>query len=684
MTRLYPAMAATNIKNNRRTFIPYMITSIVTVAIFYIVCSLADNQDMANIWGGNIIQSYMNMGQVIVSMFAVIFLFYINSFLTKRRKSEFGLYNILGMEKRHIAKVIGIETLYVFLIVMVFGILVGVLLDRLMYLIIMRLFHAAIPLGFYISSSAISKSFTLFGIIFILMLISSMYQVRKAKPVELLRSGNVGEREPKARWFIALVGFICLVSGYVIAVTTKNPVAAFMLFFVAVILVIIGTYLVFTAGSVALLKILRKNKGYYYKTKHFISVSGMMYRMKRNAVGLANICILSTMVLVMISAVLSLYLGLDDSFQKRYPRELSITAMADDPTVERNIQILEQTMQDEGMTIIDPVQYRELSFTTVYEEETKEFVVNPDIKNMTSSISAYNRLKTLIFVPLEDYNEAMGTSETLADGEVLMYSPKQALSTDTFRLLGQTFTVKKTLDDFMENNDLQAVLTSGCFIVVRDMDVMNEINSGQQEAFGKYSSYIQTSYMADLALGAKQGELVTAAKTDKDEKMREEVVAAYEKVRKKIYEEETTAAVICRSLEQKDYGMDFTGLFFIGIFLGLLFIMATVLIMYYKQITEGYEDKERFEILQNVGMSHQEVRKAISSQILIVFFLPLVTAGIHVAFAFPFMSRIMMLFSLFNFGLFARCTAACFLVFGIFYTIVYLLTARLYYGIVKK
>lgn len=684
MTRLYPAMAFTNIKKNRKTFIPYMLSCIVTVAIFYIVCSLADNEGLSDLRGGNVIQSYMGMGQMIVSIFAFIFLFYINSFLTKRRKSEFGLYNILGMEKRHIVKVIGLETFYVFLVVMALGILAGILLDRLMYLVIMRFLDAVIPLGFYISASAIGKSFILFGVIFCFMLVSSMWQIRRAKPVELLRSDNVGEREPKARWLIALLGAICLVSGYVIAVMTKNPVAAFALFFVAVILVIIGTYLLFTAGSITFLKILRRNKGYYYKTKHFISISGMMYRMKRNAVGLANICILSTMVLVMISAVLSMYLGLDDSFQKRYPAELSMTARADDPFIESNIQTIEKSMADEGLSVIDPIQYRELSFSTVYDKEKNTFVAKLDTEGLAASIKTYNQLKTLCFIPLADYNKAMGASERLKDGEVLVYSSRTPMKDKEFHVLGQDFTVKKVLDDFMQNDNMVANATSGYFIVVRDIDVIDQLDAGQRAVYGKYGSYIEMHYMADVGSAAQKGQGTVSGKVDDAAVLEDAVSAAYERACDQIYDVDTTAALTCRSVEKKSYGVDFIGLFFIGIFLGTLFIMATVLIMYYKQITEGYEDKERFEILQNVGMSHQEVKKSISAQILIVFFLPLVTAGVHVAFEFPFMARILMLMSLFNLRLFAFCTIGCFLVFGLFYTVVYLLTARLYYGIVKK
>lgn len=703
MIKLAISMAFTNIRNNRKTFIPYMLSSIMTTAIFYIICSLGDNEELGSLWGGNILQSYMSMGQVIVAIFAVIFLFYINSFLIRRRQSEFGLYNILGMEKRHISTVIFFETLYSFLISMGFGLAAGMLLDKLMYLIVLNLLDAAIPLGFYISMTGIAKACGLFGIIFLLIFLSSVRRVYKSNPIELLASKRAGEKEPKAKWVLAAAGLVCLLTGYAIAVFTENPVAAVMMFFVAVVLVIIGTYLLFTAGSIALLKLLRMKKGFYYKARHFVSISGMMYRMKKNAVGLASICILSTMVLVMISSVLFMFVGNEDSVNSRFPAEYKMECISGDPMFDKSVELLAQNARDEGLRLTDEVRYEDLSFSAVYDKKNDRYITDPDSYGGMSNMQLYNNLTTLFFVTLDDYNKVMEQHETLNDGEILVHATREEMATDRLNIFDMSFKVKKTLDSFIETGDFSANTTISRFAVVKDRTVIEELYEKQQEAYGSNMSYIRTNYRADAELaaggeaagavrsnGAREDGTVPAAGADTEEQeelYKAAAKGAYDRTIKDMSAAEFndfTGCLMCRTDSAEGYFVDFSGLFFIGIFLGLLFVTATVLIVYYKQITEGYEDKERFEIMQNVGMSHAEVRRSINSQILMVFFLPLVTAGIHVLFAIPFIFRIMMLMGLFNMKLYALCTAGCFLAFGVFYTAVYLLTARMYYGIVKK
>lgn len=680
MIKLYPSMAFTNLKKNSRTQIPYMISCILTTSLFYIICSLADNENLSSLWGGDIITSYMSMGQVIVAIFAFIFLFYINSFLVKRRRSEFGLYNILGMEKRHISKVIILENVYTYIIVMVIGILFGILLDKFMYLILIKLFGGALPIGFYVSKTGMAKSFLLFGVIFLLILLNSIRQIYKARPVDLLKSDSTGEREPKSKWILAILGVICLGAGYYIAVTTENPVAAFTMFFVAVILVIIGTYLVFTAGSIALLKLLRKNKGYYYKTKHFISVSSMMYRMKRNAVGLANICILSTMVLVMLSATLSMYLGSNESLNARYPSEFLITAKNSDPMTEEVVEALNKALADEGLSKTNEMYFSDLSFSAVYEEDNNYFSTDTEKYSGLSTFNAYNSISTLVFVTLEDYNRCMDADETLSnDDDVLLYANRAQINSDTLNVFDDSFHITKRLDGFMETGNASANISNGFFIVVKDMSVMESLYEKNLKVYGGMGSFIQFQYMTDI-LG------------DADEN-KDAIERAYNAAMEEASQvaqvdsgsnNESSISVECRTTSAETFGLAFSGLFFIGIFLGFLFVMATVLIMYYKQLTEGYEDKKRFEIMQNVGMSHREVKKSINSQILTVFFLPLITAGVHVGFAFPFIYRILTLMNLFNLRLFAMCTIGCFLGFAVFYIVVYALTSKLYYKIVKK
>lgn len=700
MTRIYPGMAFSNIIKNRRVYLPYMIACTFTTAIYYIICSLGDNSSLTELWGGNIIRTYMGVGQLIVSIFAVIFLFYVNSFLLKRRQSEFGLYNILGMEKRHIAKIIAFETLYTYMAVAVCGTVFGILLDKLIYLILLKMLGAAVPMGFYISGSAIAKSLILTGAIFMLMLLNSIRLIHKARPVELLRSDSAGEREPKAKWALAVLGVILLGAGYYIAVTVKNPITAFMLFFAAVVLVIAGTYLLFTAGSIALLKLLRKNKNYYYKTKHFISISSMLYRMKRNAAGLANICILSTMVLVMVSATMFMYLGSNEMLRIRYPAEFVMTASVDDPGAPEAASLLDDAISKEGLAGKDAITYRDLSINAFYDEKSGGFTTDPDIYQSSSAVDMLDQISTFVFIPLEDYNRCSGRHMKLdSDSDVLVYYTGSSAAldpaSDTITIDGQQFDIRHELDSMIRNSNIVASINGGCFIIVKDISVIEKILETSAELSGDDQSFISFNYMTDIKGDPKEN-------SDAIGRVYDQVLAAISGLDADGSTDQggsadtdggngesattpgSTISLQCRSVESVSYTADFTGLFFIGIFLGLLFLMATVLIMYYKQLTEGYEDRKRFEILQNVGMSHAEVRRSINSQILIVFFLPLVTAGIHVAFDFPFIFRVMTLMNLFDKKLFALCTAGCFLAFTVFYIVVYLLTSRLYYRIVRK
>lgn len=700
MTRIYPGMAFSNIIKNRRVYLPYMIACTFTTAIYYIICSLGDNSSLTELWGGNIIRTYMGVGQLIVSIFAVIFLFYVNSFLLKRRQSEFGLYNILGMEKRHIAKIIAFETLYTYMAVAVCGTVFGILLDKLIYLILLKMLGAAVPVGFYISGSAIAKSLILTGAIFVLMLLNSIRLIHKARPVELLRSDSAGEREPKAKWALAVLGVILLGAGYYIAVTVKNPITAFMLFFAAVVLVIAGTYLLFTAGSIALLKLLRKNKNYYYKTKHFISISSMLYRMKRNAAGLANICILSTMVLVMVSATMFMYLGSNEMLRIRYPAEFVMTASVDDPGAPEAASLLDDAISKEGLAGKDAITYRDLSINAFYDEKSGGFTTDPDIYQSSSAVDMLDQISTFVFIPLEDYNRCSGRHMKLdSDSDVLVYYTGSSAAldpaSDTITIDGQQFDIRHELDSMIRNSNIVASINGGCFIIVKDISVIEKILETSAELSGDDQSFISFNYMTDIKGDPKEN-------SDAIGRVYDQVLAAISGLDADGSTDQggsadtdggngesattpgSTISLQCRSVESVSYTADFTGLFFIGIFLGLLFLMATVLIMYYKQLTEGYEDRKRFEILQNVGMSHAEVRRSINSQILIVFFLPLVTAGIHVAFDFPFIFRVMTLMNLFDKKLFALCTAGCFLAFTVFYIVVYLLTSRLYYRIVRK
>lgn len=651
----YWKLAASNIKNNRKTYIPYMLTCILTIAMFYMILSLSENSGLEELMGSTTVVVTLRLGCIVTGIFATIFLFYTNSFLIKRRKKEFGLFNILGMEKRHLGRVIACETLCMLALSLAVGLGVGMLTDKLMFLILINLFNGEIPLGFDIKISVIVPTVLFFCGIFLLIFLNSFRQIHLAKPIELLHGGELGEREPKTRWLLALIGFVCLGSGYYIAVTTTDPLQAILLFFVAVILVIIGTYCLFTAGSVAILKLLRKNKGYYYKTKHFISVSGMIYRMKQNAVGLANICILSTMVLVMVSATMSMYLGGKELMEHRYPREIIINEINGQPDM---IQEVGGVLEEMGLTPQDSFDYRYLEYT-VYQNENAFVTSLPDSVHMA-------QICTIMVLSLEDYNRISNQSYTLENSdEILIFSSSSEFRWDSLELAGKEYHIRGRLDAFPYNGTMYANMVDSYVLVVQDMNILNQMYENQLEVYQEDASEVRLYYGFNLD-------------AENDTK-----ISVFQNIRQTLSSRKFSGSIENRTEGETEFMGMFGGFFFIGIFLGLLFIMATILIIYYKQISEGYDDRTRFEIMQKVGMTRGEIKKSIHSQVLTVFFLPLVTAGVHVAFAFPFISRILRVLAMQNDTLFALCTLGCFLVFAVFYAVVYSLTARVYYRIVS-
>lgn len=667
----YFKLAITNIKKNAKTYVPYMITSILTISMFYIICSLGNNPNITKACGTDSMKYVLFLGTWVCGIFAVIFLFYTNSFLMKRRKKEFGLYNILGMEKKHISRVVLCETLIMSVISLVLGLVVGILFDKLMLLVILSMFTVEIPLGFHISPESFPATLTLFTGIFVLIFLNSIRQIHLAKPIELLQGSTVGEKEPKAKWLIALIGAICLGSGYYISLTTTNPIAALNMFFIAVILVIIGTYLLFTAGSIVLLKALRKNKNYYYKTKNFISISGMIYRMKQNAVGLANICVLSTMVLVMISSTFSLWNGMNDVLDNYFPREFSFTPFEYSQETASDLKAwVNNTLDECNVEAKDITEYSYLNFAVVQDKDT--FIMYRDNPVYSDMI---NDIRNLFFITLDDYNKMTNSNETLKADEVLVYSNRDQYDYKEMKLSDKTFKVKETLDNFPNNRIMSSDVASSHFMIVKDMSVINDLDKIQNEIYGDMASSIQYYYAFNVDADTEK----ILDINNKFENDIQEMGTYGENTNKYVYE----GRFDCRETEKNDFIGTYGGLYFIGVFLGVLFIIATILIMYYKQISEGYDDKGRFEIMQKVGISHEEIKKSIHSQVLTVFFLPLIVAGIHIAFAFPFITRLLAILNLTNVKLFAMATVGGFLLFSVFYAVVYRITARSYYKIVS-
>lgn len=655
----YFKLALSNIRKNAQTYVPYLLTGIASVMMYYIICSLSKNEDFMSMKGGAQMNWILQTGTVVVGFFAFIFLFYTNSFLIKRRKKELGLYNILGMEKRHIFKVLTYETLMIAVVAITLGIVGGLLFSKLVFLGMLRILSLQATFGFPVSLPSVRNTAILFAVIYICTLLSNLRQIHLSKPVELLRGGRVGEREPKAKFLVTILGLLSLGGGYWIAVTTENPVTMIMLFFVAVILVMIGTYCLFTSGSIAVLKGLRKKKTYYYKTQHFISVSGMMYRMKQNAVGLANICILSTAVLVMISSTVSLFIGIEDNVERSYPRDIMLNAYeknnndwdAVEATIDRELAKLGRSKSNE-------FHYDYLSMGARIRGNEASLDLDQD--------DTLDDVWNLYFITPDSLKELTGDTVSLGENEVILYTGNGRYAPDTLKLLSREFQVREKREEVLPSDGDGGGIFKSLFVVISDRETMDSLYEEQQASGTEYTSEIRICHGVDI------------------DGTSEEKLQAGENVSKALKDQGFSGYTDIRERNRINFLSLYGGLFFLGIFLGTLFLLATVLIIYYKQVSEGYEDKERFEIMQKVGLSRREVKRTIHSQILTVFFLPLLTAGIHIAFAFPAVKRILLAIGLANQTLLVLCTLGSFLVFAVFYIGIYSLTARVYDRIVRS
>ncbi|MGI6500253.1 MAG: ABC transporter permease [Anaerostipes sp.] len=652
----YPKLAISNIKKNGKFYFPYLVTFIGMTMMFYIMGALAGNKGIDQMRGAYSLKMIMDLGTAVIGIFSAIFLFYTNSFLMKRRQNEIGLYNILGMEKRHIARILGYETFFICVGGIVSGLILGIVLNKFMFLILAKMIGFKVPFQFEFMPETIVMTALLFGAISIVIFLWNIIKIKVANPIELLHGGVVGEKEPKTKGLLAVIGIICIGVAYYIAITTKNPLTAFMLFFVAVLLVIIGTYALFTAGSIVILKLLRKNKTFYYHPKHFTSISGMIYRMKQNAAGLSNICILSTMVLVMISTTTCLYIGVEDALSEMYPKDILINEYYDKSNHEEKIdQLIQKELDERNLSIKNVKKYSQLSFAGNFKDGV--FSLAPD--NTTDQVHQ------LEIITKSDYEAMGGTTVPLKKNEVIVCSKGQKLE-DKINVLSTDLYVKKYIKDFPIESDMETVVKNVDYIVVYDQQTMEQLFKRESAQFKKYQIFMMCHKEFDL----------TGSDEDK---------IAFSKGLSERFSQEKGMEVHQRSRQENkaEFYAIFGGFLFLGIFLGSLFLMATALIIYYKQISEGYEDKQRFEIMQKVGMSKEEVKKTISSQIVMVFFLPLAMAGIHVLAAFSLMEKLLALFSLKNTTLFATCTIGTIVVFAAVYIIVYLLTAKVYYKIVK-
>lgn len=675
---LYPKLAWQGIRKNAETYPPYLLMGILMVGVSYIMNYLTRPALMGALSMGGTTLMVLQMGKIVISVFSVIFLYYCNSFLIRRRMKEFGLYNILGMGKGNIARVMLWETLLTALLVFAGGLLLGLSLSRLVEMALINLLHAdyTVPMELFYPDG-VTWVLLLFGGIYVLILLANLLRMRLSNPVALLKSENTGEKPPKANWFFGLIGLLILLSAYYVAAVSQSPLEALIFFFIAVLMVIVATYLLLVSGSVTLCRMLRRNKRYYYQTRHFISVSAMAYRMKRNGAGMATICILCTMVLVILTSTVCLYGGTDSMVDAICPQDINLTIGLEARDGEENWKRLD-AMQQMALDVTEEMGLTPENITSQRALVATGKVQNGDYGIITDADSLKANVLELTVYPLSVYEQATGETVTLADRELLYASFKTNETFSSMSFYGSApyrmIHAEKELPKRLLSADYRSAW--GCLVVFT-----NDAEAFRSEITALVGEKSGEAMMMDrLAL---HFDLASEADTDTQEKLVKTLRSEAMKLTGKDFYGMSSLSVDTRSLCRRDYLSLFGGLFFLGMVLGPLFSIAAVLIMYYKQICEGYEDAERFAVMRKVGLTDAEIRRSVNSQVLTVFFAPLLMAGLHMLFAMPMIRLILGAFGLHNDSLFYGIGIGCYVVFAVIYALMYLLTSRRYYRIVR-
>ena len=667
---LYFRLAATGMSKNKKFYFPYIFTCFCMVMMYYIIQFLRISDDFRTMRGGESMQMILGMGTPVIAVFSWILLYYTNSFLIRRRQKEFGLYHILGMGKRELVKILIWENLMTAVISIAGGLLGGILFSKLAELAAVKIVGNHLGYKMTIEPKAIYYTVSLFLAIFAVILLRMLIFIFRTKPVDMMKSETAGENPPKANWILAIAGLIILAGAYWIAVSIEEPMEAMLWFMVAVLMVIVATYLLFIAGSVAFCRLMQKKKNYYYKTRHFVSISSMVYRMKRNGAGLASICILSTMVLVMVSSTVCLYASIEGNLAKGYPQQFSVemasgSSLEDKDREEKLKETVGQTINENKIKLKETKEYHILSTACVKTDE--------GIKFEHENKKSLDSLKMLYILTVADYNRLTGENLSLEKNELYVYLPDEAYEKDTFQVEGcGNWKNKGTPDNQFICGDDVETLNSGVYLIVPDEDVMDQFEAAQRAVYGENASSEKLCYAFDTDLSEEgQVSLVSELQNNISTLQLQD-------------EQFPMVNVNARAVSKSDYYALYGGLFFLGILLGSVFIFGMILIIYYKQITEGYEDQGRFSILMKVGMTRKEVRQSINSQVMTVFFLPLAMAGMHTAFSFPIIRKILKMFAMNDEKLLILVMICCYLAFAVFYAAVYLLTSREYYKIVSR
>ena len=671
---LYARLAWTGMVKNKRLYLPYLLSCGGMVLMFYILMGLSGSPVLENMAGGGSSAIILRLGTVVIAVFALLFLFYTHAFLVRRREREFGLYNILGMGKGNIARVLLWETAITYGMTTAAGLLLGVALYKLAELGMVRLLQVQVTYTLSVSVSSLLATAALFAIIHVLILLDGLRRLRGVSAIALLRSENMGEKPPRAKWVLTAAGAVLLAGAYALAVSIREPLAALLWFFTAVIMVILATYMLFISGSVTLCRSLQRNKRYYYQPQHFVAVSSMAYRMKRNGAGLASVCILATMVLVMISSTTCLYFGQEKAVGSRYPHDLAVTVyggehLLDEAEVAGLREGVESTIFNFGGKVSNVAEYREVSISGLLDGgDIRIDSTGASVTNSTHAIQIH-------FLPLEDYNAATEQSLTLGDGQVYVAALRTEFNSDTLSIDGGMVRHVMKREIPMLGGPAVADITPSLMVVVPDFErFVPALQSYLEDKYGWYPG-AYWNYGFDTDLPENQQADIDGVTPNLENALNRYLSGVSS-------DWGVGVSVESKAGNRADFYGTYGGLFFLGIMLSIVFIFAAAAIIYYKQLSEGYEDQSRFDIMQKVGMTKGDIRRSINSQLLTVFSLPLVMAGLHLCFAFPFIHKLLLLFNLDDRGLLVGTTAVSFLVFAVLYAVVYKLTGNAYYHIV--
>ena len=650
---LFTRLAADGIKKNKKLYIPYIISLAGMVAISYVLYYLTEAPAITRMRGASVLAVVMALGKIVMVVFSCLFLLYTNSFLAKRRNFEFALYNILGMNKRNVVRILLCETVMVGSVGLILGFATGILLSKLFELILVKMCNYPADYSFYLSVKSIIMLVVFYVAIMLILFIFSAGKIIINKPIELLRSTNAGEKEPKTNILFALGGIGLLGAAYYMAVTIEDPLSSLNVFFIAVLMVIVGTYMLFQAGSIFICKLLKKNKKYYYDPRHFVPVSGMIYRMKRNGAGLATICILATMVMVMLGSTGSLFFGLNSTIDKMYQYDINISSVRINDYEEwKNLS--PDVFNKDIMEVFDYIKPEDVHFER-YENfialKTKNGAdfMDEEKNLLPGDVANYMMVEAQ---SLDDYNKNTGNNLSLEDDEVYFLSGTLNFKKDVLVLSGLEYKVKGREEGFNFGTDV----VSNYRIVVKDMDKLDEYVAslnGQKNLYATWGFDTRKDQDDDI---------------EKAHALDERLHDAY--IRSKAEERIETTEM-------------YASLLLLGIFLSIVFMGACAFIIYFKQLTEGYEDAGAYKTMRSVGMTKKEIKKGINSQTLITFFSPLFMAAIHLAFSAPLVHKLMIIVGLTDVLVFAISYVICFAAFAIFYLFVYKKTVKAYVEIVS-